>query len=165
MGRMWAERRTTISKRGEEGGLIQEDGRIQEGGHVEAVALWVHLDPESWRPAPLSDREVEVYEPASDGRRVVARLRHPPPASRDAAGVWTFRATELDVANHINNTAYWEPLEQELLQGPEPGCVDVEIEFRTPAQPGEKRILSDGNLRWIVDPEGEVHASALIAER
>src|SRR5438105_4911076 len=57
---------------------------------------------------------------------------------------------------------YWLPLEEELLAGLEPEAIDVEIEHRTPAQPGDKRVLCDGAWRWIVDPAGEVHASMLI---
>jgi hypothetical protein len=37
----------------------------------------------------------------------------------------------------------------------------VEIEFRSPAQPGEKLVLSDGARRWIVG-DGETHASIVM---
>ena len=129
---------------------------------MEAVSLWVHLDPAARGPFPLTPREVELYGEASGGRRVTARLRHPPPGSADTASSWTFRATERDLAGHINNAAYWQPLEEELLKGSEPMSFDAEIEFRTPAQPGEKIVLRDGQRRWIVAAAGEVHASALL---
>ena len=73
-----------------------------------------------------------------------------------------FRATDCDLADHVNNAAYWQPLEEELLSGPEPNQIDVEIEFRTPSQPGEKRILASGPWRWITGADGEVHASLLL---
>lgn len=153
MGRMWAERRTSITRPGES----QSD--------VEAVSLWVHLDPESWRPVPFGAEEAELYGASANGRRVSARLRHPQPGDDpEARSSWTFRATELDIAAHVNNAAYWRPLEEELLAGGEPERIDAEIEFRTPAQPGEKRWLRDGPHRWIVGPEGDTHASILIAE-
>jgi acyl-ACP thioesterase len=153
MGRMWAERRTTVTRAGAE----QSD--------VEAVALWVHLDPVEWRPVPLGEEELELYGPAAAGRRVTARLRHPPPGAIECNSMWLFRATELDIAGHINNAAYWTPLEEELLSVPDPDALDVEIEFRTPAQPGIKRVLRGGPRRWIVGVTGEVHASVLIADR
>lgn len=158
MGRMWAERRTVI--RADRAGEAE----------VEAVALWVHLEPESWRPVPLTDAELALYGPSAAGRRVSARLRHPGAAAGDHATPWTFRATELDIADHVNNSAYWQPLEQELLAGPEPASIDVELEFRAPAQPGEKQFVSDGGelgpgaMRWITAPEGELHASLFVAE-
>jgi acyl-ACP thioesterase len=150
MGRMWAERRTTMTRVG----AAESD--------VEAAALWVHLDPADWRPVPLGRDELECYGPAAGGRRVTARLRHPPPDGADGGSMWVFRATELDIAGHVNNAAYWTPLEEELLGGPEPAALDAEIEFRSPAQPGAKRLLSAGPHRWIADESGEVHASILV---
>ena len=92
-------------------------------------------------------------------RRVSARLRHPTPESTTAGTGWTFRATECDIADHVNNAAYWLPLEEELLAGDDPDRLDVEIEYRTPAQPGAKRVLANGRYRWIVGDDAELHAS------
>jgi acyl-ACP thioesterase len=158
LGRMWAERRTDIRR----AGVGAPD--------VEAVSLWVHLDPERRLPFPLTEAEVSAYSGPDAQRRVTARLRHPlPPASCGVGSPWTFRATESDLADHINNAAYWQPLEEELLRGDgEPGPVDIELEYRAPAQPGVKRWLADGDARWIVgagsggDPEEELHASFLL---
>jgi acyl-ACP thioesterase len=152
MGRMWAERRTSVTRLGE----AESD--------VEAVSLWVHLDPVSWRPVPLGEEEASLYGVSAGGRRVTARLHHPQPGSVEERSAWLFRATELDIAAHINNSAYWQPLEEELLAGEEPERIDAEIEYRTPAQPGEKLLLRDGPYRWIVDAAGETHASILLAE-
>jgi acyl-ACP thioesterase len=152
LGRMWAERRTSVSVLG--------SGKSQ----IEAVTLWVHLDPGSWRPIPLGEDEVAAYGPSTGGRRVTARLRHPLPRWCEAQSTWSFRATELDIAGHINNAAYFQPLEEELLAGPQPERLDVELEYRAPAQPGSKRLLHDGDRRWIVGDDQEVHASILMAD-
>lgn len=150
-GRAWAERRTVIA------------GADGSPPAVQAVSLWVHLDPATRRPFPLTPRELEVYGQAAAGRRVTARLRQRGPASPDNARRWTFRATDCDLAGHVNNSAYWQPIEEELLAGADPDSFDAETEFRTPAQPGEKLVLSDGPQRWIVDEAGEVHASVLLS--
>jgi acyl-ACP thioesterase len=139
LGTMWAERRTTLLCRHE--------------AVVEAVALWVHLDPQTWRPAPFTQREVELYGEPAGGRRVRARLRHPqPPDGAARLRSWTFRAVDCDIAGHVNNAAYWAPVEEELLgrDGAEPLELDAEIEFRGPAQPGDTAVLADGPMRWIV---------------
>jgi len=141
LGRMWAERRTTI------------------GGAVEAVALWVHLDPDTLRPKPFSDEERAVYAGSAARRRVRARLRHPDPSPRATREPWWFRAADLDLAAHVNNAAYWALVEERLLGGPEPVHFDAEIEFRGAAQPGEAVVLSENGLLWIASPAGEVHAS------
>jgi acyl-ACP thioesterase len=163
MGRMWAERRTSIVRVGDSGSTsIARTG--DSGPGVEAVSLWVHLDPEHWRPSALSEEEIALYGASAGGRRVTARLRHPLPGSITDRSPWTFRATELDIAGHINNAAYWQPLEEELLGGAEPERIDIELEFRTPCQPGEKLLLRDGARRWIVSADGETHASVLLVD-
>jgi acyl-ACP thioesterase len=152
VGRMWAERRTSIRRVGE------------EAGDVEAQSLWVHLDPAKRRPTPLSEAELAVYGGAGALRRVSARLRHPGPSEAQESSSWTFRATDCDLADHVNNAAYWEPLEEELIGGPEPVRIDAEIEFRAPSQPGRKRILARGPRRWITERDGEPLASVLVSE-
>jgi acyl-ACP thioesterase len=150
VGRMWAQRRTSVT--------------TPSGGAVEAVALWVHLDPQTGRPMPITERELEVYGPSAAGREVKARLRHPGPPDDAPWTPWVFRPTELDVADHINNAAYWSPLEAELLtSGEDLEWIDVEMEHKTPTQPGEHAIVADGPRRWILGDEGEVRASLVIA--
>jgi acyl-ACP thioesterase len=152
LGRMWAERRTDV---------VRCDAGDPD---VEATSLWVHLDVEHWRPTPLSETELTTYGWVPPSRRVSARLRHPAPEGVAGGVPWTFRATECDIADHINNAAYWQPLEEELLTGaaPDPQCLDVEMEYRTPAQPGPKRVINEGEYRWIVGDGDELHASIRI---
>ena len=151
LGRMWAERRTTIS------------GDV--AGEVEVVSLWVHLDPLSGRPTPLSQEELAMWGESTAGRKVTARLHHPSPDGGEDSFPWRFRATECDLVAHVNNAAYLQPLEEELIGGggAELESIDVEIEYRSPAQPGEMLVLREDARRWIVSPGGETHASLIIA--
>lgn len=150
LGRMWAERRTDVTAEDE-----QEPA-------VEAVSLWVHLDVGSWRPARLTEEEIATYGASALERGISARLRHPAPVQAQDEGRWTFRRTDCDIADHVNNAAYWKPLEEELLAGPELERIDAEIEYRTPAQAGEKHLRRAGEWRWVLDPGGAVHASMLV---
>jgi acyl-ACP thioesterase len=156
IGRMWAERRTSVS-------LANTDGSAGEQ-LVEALALWVHLDPERRLPSPVTKAELAVYGSSAGDRKVVARLRHPRPENVQGQRRWRFHRTDADIADHVNNAAYWEPLEDELLGAPgELAQVDAELEFRTPAQPGPMLILASGGRRWITDPEtNEVYASTAL---
>jgi acyl-ACP thioesterase len=151
VGRMWAERRTSI--------------RGDAAGAVEVVSLWVHLDPRSGRPTPLTSAELAVWGASASARKISARLRHPAPEPTGERFPWRFRATECDLAGHVNNAAYLQPLEEELLGGGELDSIDVEIEYRAPSQPGEKLVLRAGAHRWIVSRDGEACASLLIADR
>ncbi len=153
VGRAWAERRTWLTR------------AHADAPGVEAVSLWVHLDPVSGRPVPFTAKEIAVYGETAGDRRINHRLRHPGPPEAPARRSWAFRASECDIAQHVNNAAYWTVLDEELLAGPDPASIDVEIEFRNPAQPGEKAVLAAGARRWIVSGDGEPHASILIAGR
>jgi acyl-ACP thioesterase len=147
-GALWAERRSTV--RGEDGGL------------VEAVALWVHLDPNGTRPRPMPDGFGAVYGPSAGGRRVRARLHHRADPPDDAHRTpWQFRVADLDLANHVNNAVYWQALEERLDTAPEP--FDAEIEHRAPTDAGEATVLSHERSLWIADANGEVVATLFVA--
>ncbi len=161
VGPMWAERRIDIVCEGDSEATVSAGAAPPA---VEAVGLWVHLDPELGRPSPLTEAELAAYSGDQPLSRVRARLRHPLPPELDGGQRWSFRATECDVAGHVNNAAYWEPLEEELLAGEDPGRIDVEMEFRAPAQPGAKRVIADGDRRWILDVSGELHASIVLLD-
>jgi acyl-ACP thioesterase len=154
LGRAWAERRTSVLTAGTSEPII------------EAVWLWVHLDPTDFSPAPFNEADLAVYGTAAGDRRIRARLQHPgpPPNAVDGRRLWTFRATDCDIADHVNNAAYWVPIEEELLTtGEEPTRINAEIEYRKPAQPGDVFLLRDGARRWIVDAAGDAHASVVLA--
>jgi acyl-ACP thioesterase len=147
-GRLWAERRVTFES---------------ASGFVEVAGVWVHLDPQSRQPVPLPDSVDRLYAESAQGRKVKARLRHPNPGGDEPHAPWFFRATDADLAEHVNNAAYWEPLEEALAEGAEPPSLDAEVEFREPAQPGPALLVrgNDGML-WITAEDGRVHASLAV---
>ncbi|HEX4717300.1 MAG TPA: acyl-ACP thioesterase domain-containing protein [Thermoleophilaceae bacterium] len=143
--RLWAERRVTFTT---------------ETGLVDVTGIWVHLNPVSRLPAPLPSSFDDYYAESAQGRKVKARLRHPNPAGDEPSTPWFFRATDADVAAHVNNAVYWEPLEELVAAGPEPEELDAEIEFREPAQPGPAQVLrSENGSLWIAAEDGRIHAS------
>ena len=131
--------------------------RGDNGGHVEAESLWIHLDREL-RPLRLDDGFLEVYGPSTEGRRASTRLTLPPPtvgADRD----WPLRVVDVDRLGHVNNAAYWAPVE-ELWAGRLGGRLKAVLEYRRPIDLGERvRIAHDGDLLWLV-VDGEVRSAA-----
>jgi acyl-ACP thioesterase len=142
--RLAAERRTSLSG---------------SGGAVEAVALWIHVDTETLRPVRLGEEFLAVYGESAGKRKANFRLRHPEPPADASRAPWRFRASDVDVAGHVNNSAYWDPVEERFLRGPKPESADVEIEYRDPAQPGDVEVLSSGQSMWVSSSEGSLHAS------
>jgi acyl-ACP thioesterase len=148
IGRFSAERRSSISS---------------ASGKVEAVALWVFLDPEAGRPVRFRPDFLKEYAVTAAGRDANVRLHHPAPPADAEGEPWAFRAGDLDAVGHVNNSHYWLPLEEELAAGPEPAAIDAEIEFHDPAGLDPVRIVRGEQGMWITSPEGRVHASIAIA--
>ena len=142
VGRFSAERRTSVRS---------------ASGRVDAVALWIWIDA-TGEPMRFPPRFAEIYGASAAGRRAPVRLRHPEPSADCARTPWTFRAADLDVAGHVNNSHYWEPLEEELAVT-RPAGIDVEIEHREPALPGPAFVLRAGSATWIEGADGALHAS------
>ena len=133
-----------------------------ESASVDAIALWVFLEIEGRRPMRLPDDFVAAYSQAAGGRDANVRLRHPEPPADAVRTEWSFRATEMDMADHVNNAHYWTPLEEELAGGADPESIDAEVEYREPAGAGAVSLLrSDGALWVAAAGGGGLHASIL----
>jgi acyl-ACP thioesterase len=117
VGPRWAERRTDVHV----GDLLA----------IETAALWVHVDPVSGAPARLPSGFGAIWGPSAGERRVSARLTHPAPPPRAARSRWLLRATDEDVVGHVNNSAYWAPVEEELARRGRPRVRTADIEFRS----------------------------------
>ncbi len=99
-GRSWAERRTSIVG--------------ERGASIEAVSLWIRVDPTSGRPTGLGDDFLNAYGAAAAGRRVSSRLRLPAPPDEVSRRPWTIRRVDIDPLRHVNNAAQWAIVEETL---------------------------------------------------
>jgi acyl-ACP thioesterase len=81
------------------------------GGRVEAEMIWIHLGPDM-HPQRLGERFLSIYGASAEGRRTSTRLQLPGLAEGARAVPWGLRATDGDQLGHINNAAYWPPLEE-----------------------------------------------------
>jgi acyl-ACP thioesterase len=150
VGRFSAERRTTV---------------VGPEGSVEAVSRGICMEPDGSRPQRLEGEFTDSYAHGAGDRGANVRIRHPGPPPDAVERPWVFRASDLDIAGHVNNTHYWAPLEEEFLAGGEPEEFDGEVEHREPAQPGPASLLAAGSMRWIASQSGALHASVYSATR
>jgi acyl-ACP thioesterase len=154
IGGRWAERRVSVTG--------------DRGGHVEAATLWVHLDPATLRPMVLPPEFHELFAESAGGRTVRARLEHDdPPATGGDRRPWPLRFADFDVLGHVNNAAYWFPVEEELARRREVRApMRAELEYRQPIEPGDAvemiTLDDDASLAlWLVGPTS-VHATARV---
>ena len=139
-----AERRTSI--------------RGDRGAAIETTALWVHVDPETRRPARFREDFIELYGPSAAGRRARSSIRHPGPTGDEAAHEWQFRAADIDLAAHVNNAVYWQIAEQ-FMPGAASAPFDLEAGHRNAGAVGPARVLVGDGALWVEGPDGELQAS------
>ncbi|HEX9259180.1 MAG TPA: acyl-ACP thioesterase domain-containing protein [Acidimicrobiales bacterium] len=152
-GRAWAERRVSITG--------------DRGAAIEALTLWVHLDPVSGRPSPLPDSFHATYGEAAAGRTVRARLHLPDPPPDAPSEVWPLRFADFDVMDHLNNASYWVVVEEHLahrrdLRAP----LRAAVEFRSAVEHRhDVGVVSsdepDALAMWLVGGQG-VFAAARV---
>lgn len=149
-GRSWAERRTSIAG--------------TRGAAVEAVSLWVHVDPVSGRPAALGEAFHTRYGEAAGERRVSSRLALPGPSPDAETRPWAVRAVDLDVFDHVNNASHWPALE-EVMAGTSTDRAGVaEIEYLVPVDVDTRvelraAVAAAGVWAWLV-ADGRVHTAS-----
>lgn len=128
--------------------------RSDDGGHIEAESVWVHLDREL-QPVRLPESFRETFGPSAQGHGVVTRfaLPAPPPIPGER---WPLRRSDEDRLGHVNNAVYWVPVEEAWG----PAVRHAELEYRRPVDVNEPAevVRNDGSL-WIV-VAGEVRAAA-----
>jgi acyl-ACP thioesterase len=131
--------------------------RGDAGGAIEAESIWIHLST-SLRPRRLDERFLAVYGASADGRRASTRLSLV--AEADGPGApWPLRVSDIDRLGHVNNAAYWAPLE-DAWAGRLGGLLRAILEYRKPIDLGEQvEIVVDGeDARLVV--AGEVRSAA-----
>lgn len=157
LGTRWGERRTTVSS---------------PSAVVEVAAVWIFLDADG-RPSRLTDAFLDVYGPSAVGRRTSSRLHHPALAAEPAQGAraadrrpWPLRSSDLDIFGHVNNTALWMPVEDELARR-QVFPRFAEIEFREPVEEDDEVVLvtvaDTSGLRLWITAGGDTRASASLA--
>ncbi|UJA20776.1 hypothetical protein HJD18_11525 [Thermoleophilia bacterium SCSIO 60948] len=147
-GRLVAERRTDVSA-------------PRSGARIAAVALWVHLDPETRLPARLGEEFDRIYAPSAAGRRARSGLHHDAEAPAGAVTrEWFFRRADLDLAGHVNNASYWA-IAEELLGDASLERLDAEIEFRDGIGAGAARVAVAGGSVRVLDVAGSTLAASI----
>lgn len=115
------------------------------GGRVELDSTWIHLGPDQ-RPARIED--FGPYGESAGGRVASTRLELPV-AEDGSRVVWPLRATDADVLGHVNNAAYWHPVEHCLadsgLDARRP--LRARLDYRHPLDLGDR-------VELVVDAAG-----------
>ncbi|HEX4527475.1 MAG TPA: acyl-ACP thioesterase domain-containing protein [Gaiellaceae bacterium] len=130
------------------------------GGHIDAEMTWIHLGPDL-QPLRLGERFRSVYGESAAGRRASTRLELPGPPADATRLEWRLRATDVDRLGHVNNAAYWPPVEEHLaaiLREPHRAV----LEYRQPLDLGDSvELRRSGDGLWFTVGDS-VRAAAIL---
>ena len=130
------------------------------GGRIEAEMIWIHLGP-GLQPLRLDARFKAVYGESAAGRRASTRLELPAPPADAARDEWRLRATDVDRLRHVNNAAYWAPVE-ELFEPRLAEPHHAVLEYRRPLDLGDAlELRRAGDSLWFI-VDGAVRAAAIL---
>ncbi len=166
VGRSWAERRLSVSG--------------EAGARYEIATLWICIDAASGRPRGLTEQFFDIYGPAAAGRKVSPRLINPAmPEASSAPSTrqhhqWQLRTVDYDVFGHVNNAAYWAPVEQWVGADTAARPLRIRLEYGAGLAPGDDvcivRVDEPAGLRlwWLptgtrMEPEDVVEAGQVMA--
>lgn len=132
------------------------------GGLIETESFWINVN-DSGMPTRISDGGFEYLSSMTSEHRLRWKQFNDrtPPDSRNGEIVTdrphTLRATDFDPLRHMNNSAYWAVLEDELIDHPDLKTVPHRaiIEYLRPITPGSKitvrRHRAGDELRlWMI---------------
>lgn len=130
-------------------------------GLVETEAFWINVN-ESGMPSRISDEALEILGQMTDEHRLKWKSMNPgnaPDAEdlKDGDREHVLRITDFDPFKHLNNAAYLESVEDELVDHPDliEGPYRTVIEYLRPIAPGtrvtvRRRRDADRLLMWIM---------------
>lgn len=138
-----------------------------QGGLIETEGFWINFSDRTNTPARISDEGLAYLAATTTEHRLRWRpwLTEPAPPQSDTDLSFPVRATDIDQYNHVNNAAYWQAVEQYLVDAPkliaEPHRAVIEynspvlprehISVRSRYEPGDHDHCAQPTLRlWFV---------------
>jgi acyl-ACP thioesterase len=142
---------------------------------MQARAVWAAVARDSGHSVPLGPAFHRLYGKAAQGRTVSARLSLPAPPSADGQDAvhpgraWPLRASDFDMAGHVNNSVHWAAVEDVLAEA---GWLPsgAELEYHRPILPGhDPRLVvteQPDQLRcWLLDGPHRLASARLARAR
>jgi acyl-ACP thioesterase len=119
-----------------------------DGGRIETEGFWIAINERTLTPQRVSDSLIAKFASTTEEHRLKWRpwLANPDHADDTVVTApFALRRTDIDVFEHVTNTAYWHAVHEVMAVVPDvcrPPYRAV-VEYRRPIQYGE-----DVTLRW-----------------
>lgn len=117
-----------------------------DGGRIETEGFWIAINAKTLTPQRVTDSLIERFASTTTEHRLKWRPWLENPADPDESMPFALRRTDIDLFEHVTNTAYWHAVHEVAALVPEV-CTPpyrAVIEYRRPIKYGE-----DVTIRWF----------------
>jgi acyl-ACP thioesterase len=115
-----------------------------DGGRIETEGFWIAINHRTLTPQRVSDELIERFASTTDERRLKWRPWLTTPDVLDEAISFPLRRTDIDVFEHVTNTAYWHAIHEVMACVPDVCRAPYRavVEYRRPIRYGEDVSVS-----------------------
>jgi acyl-ACP thioesterase len=124
-----------------------------DGGRIETEGFWIAINAKTFTPQRVSDTLIERFASTTDIHRLKWRPWLTDPEQPDKSAPFPLRRTDIDIFEHVTNTAYWHALHEVMALCPEVCAAPYRavIEYRRPIKYGE-----EVTLQWTRSGGGDI---------
>ncbi|WP_370329275.1 acyl-[acyl-carrier-protein] thioesterase [Mycolicibacterium hippocampi] len=139
-----------------------------DGGRIETEGFWIAINSKTLTPQRVSDTLIERFASTTDVHRLKWRPWLENPGNPDQTMAFPLRRTDIDIFEHVTNTAYWHAVHEVIALVPDvctPPYRTV-IEYRRPIKYGEDITVGwsrhGDDVQIALSVGEEVRAAALL---
>ena len=139
-----------------------------DGGRIQTEGFWIAINKDTLTPSRVSDSLTEKFASTTDEHRLKWRPWLKDPDDADAVMPFALRRTDIDLFDHVTNTAYWHAVHEVMAVAPDVCRAPYRavVEYRKPIRYGEdvsiRYVRDDDRARFALTVDGQVRAAALL---
>jgi acyl-ACP thioesterase len=137
-------------------------------GRIETEGFWIAINERTLTPQRVSDSLIARFASTTDEHRLKWRPWLVNPDEVDVQRPFALRRTDIDVFEHVTNTAYWHAVHEVMAEVPDVCRAPYRavVEYRRPIRYGENVALGwarrDDHVDVAISVDGEIRAAALL---
>ena len=124
-----------------------------DGGRIETEGFWIAINSKTLTPQRVSDTLIERFASTTDVHRLKWSRWLENPDAADETIPFALRRTDIDIFEHVTNTAYWHAIHEVMALLPDVCTAPYRavLEYRRPIKYGE-----EVTIQWSSGGPGEV---------
>ncbi|TRW88487.1 hypothetical protein FK535_04710 [Mycolicibacterium sp. 018/SC-01/001] len=131
-----------------------------DGGRIETEGFWIAMNAKTLTPQRATDTLLEKFGTTTTEHRLKWRPWLQNPDTIEDSTPFALRRTDIDLFEHVTNTAYWHAIHEVMALAPEV-CTPpyrAVVEYRKPIKYGEDVVLG-----WMRDGD-DVHIALSVGD-